>query len=102
MIIFYTINDESYYTLHPDVKIVVNLDRKVGHNVKRFNCSSFQTLKKLNDKLHFTILDYIPNNTSHPKLLISIQDNNKLDFKVQSLIRALIYGTKRVFKKFRV
>ena len=38
----------------------------------------------------------------HPKFWISIQVNKKLNVRVQSVTKVIIYGAKRIFKKFRM
>ena len=42
---FCTLNNDPCYTLHPDIKFVVNLNRKIWHHVKRLNCPSSQFFK---------------------------------------------------------
>ena len=43
--IFYTINYNICYSLHPDIMFVINLDGKVWHHMKLANCPSSQSLK---------------------------------------------------------
>ena len=59
-------------------------------------------LLKTNEKLHFTTLNYISYYNLQPKLWISIQVNTILNFGVQSVTRAIVWGAKCVLKKFRV
>ena len=42
---FCTIKYDTCYTLHPDIKFAVYLDRKVWHHMKWPNCSSSQSIK---------------------------------------------------------
>ena len=57
---------------------------------------------KIKEKLNFTILNYTANYTLYPKILISIQVNDKLDIGVQNKTSVIILGAKHVFKKFMV
>ena len=45
---------------------------------------------KIKEKLNFTILNYTANYTLYPKILISIQVNDKLDVGVQNKTSVII------------
>ena len=57
---------------------------------------------KIKEKLNFTILNNTANYTLYPKILISIQVNDKLDIGVQNKTSVIILSAKHVFKKFMV
>ena len=95
---FYILNYDHCYTLHSDIKFIINLDGKIW----KYLIASLSNLLKIKKKLHFTILNYTPNYILHPKLWIFIQVNSKLNVEVQSITKFIVWGTKRVFENFRV
>ena len=98
---FTTLNYILNYTLHPEIKFVVNLDRNLKFRMQNVIGSIVQG-GKCNFSFAFKELRKQTIRSFHVIPCFSIQVNNKLKVRMQSITMIKIQGEKCAFKKFRV
>ena len=85
------------YTLHLNIKFVINLDGKVCRTTWKDLIAPHLNPLKTKKKLYFITLKYTPYYNLFPKLWILVQVDSKLDIKEQIVTRIIIHGVKCTF-----
>ena len=98
-----TINYNHCYTLYPDFKFSVNLDKNPKFRVQKCNRDSRVQFRMVKCNVFFVFKGLRRQKIwfFHVMSYFSIQVNDKLNVGVQSVRRVIIQGRKRAFRKFQ-